>query len=155
MAALEVRRATSADAAQVRAVVEQSYALYLPRMAGRPAPLDQDYREVLESSIGWVAELGGEILGVAIARIHADHVLLENVAVLPAAQGRGAGRLLITQVERYTVLLGVPQVRLYTNAVMTENLAFYLRSGYHETHRGDQDGFHRVYFSKTVLPLPG
>ncbi len=33
---------------------------------------------------------------------------------------------------------------------MTENLAYYLRRGYTETHRSDQDGFHRVFFRKTL-----
>jgi hypothetical protein len=37
-----------------------------------------------------------------------------------------------------------------TNAAMTENLAFYPRHGYVETHRASQDGFDRVFFSKRL-----
>jgi hypothetical protein len=48
-------------------------------------------------------------------------------------------------------LPGAPAVtRLYTNAAMTENLAYYPRRGYIETHRAAQDGFHRVFFRKPV-----
>jgi hypothetical protein len=41
-------------------------------------------------------------------------------------------------------------MRLYTNAAMTENLAYYSRRGYTETHRAHQDGFHRVFFRKRL-----
>ena len=46
--------------------------------------------------------------------------------------------------------LGFSEVRLYTNEAMTENLSFYPRHGYHETGRAVQEGFRRVFFSKTV-----
>jgi hypothetical protein len=39
---------------------------------------------------------------------------------------------------------------LCTNAAMTENLDFYPRRGFHETGRGVQDGFHRVFFAKAL-----
>jgi hypothetical protein len=34
---------------------------------------------------------------------------------------------------------------------MTENLAYYPRRGYVETHRTVADGFSRVYFSKRLI----
>jgi hypothetical protein len=33
---------------------------------------------------------------------------------------------------------------------MTENLAYYPRHGYAETHRAEKDGFSRVFFRKTI-----
>jgi len=45
---------------------------------------------------------------------------------------------------------GLSQVRLYTNEAMTENLAYYPRRGYAETHRAEQGGFRRVFFSKVI-----
>ena len=46
--------------------------------------------------------------------------------------------------------LGQSEVRLYTNEVMTENLAYYPRRGYVETHRDEVNGFHRVFFVKRL-----
>jgi hypothetical protein len=46
--------------------------------------------------------------------------------------------------------LGLPEVRLYTNAAMTENLTFHPRHGYLETGRGSQDGFERVFYVKRL-----
>ena len=45
-------------------------------------------------------------------------------------------------------------VTLYTNEVMLENLAFYARHGYAETHRSEQDGFRRVFLRKPVPRTP-
>ena len=83
-------------------------------------------------------------------RREAGYLLLENVAVLPAAQGRGIGAQLLALAEDRARALGVPEIRLYTNAAMTENLTYYPRYGYTETHRAQQDGFQRVFFRKPV-----
>ena len=39
---------------------------------------------------------------------------------------------------------------IYTNAAMTENLAYYPRHGYTQTHRAQLDGFQRVFFRKRL-----
>jgi hypothetical protein len=46
--------------------------------------------------------------------------------------------------------MGLPEVRLYTNEAMTENLDYYPRRGYRETHRATQNGYRRVFFSKIL-----
>lgn len=46
---------------------------------------------------------------------------------------------------------GLNEVRLYTNAAMTENLTYYPRHGYRETHRATQDGYRRVFFTKAAV----
>ena len=52
--------------------------------------------------------------------------------------------------EEHARGLGLAEVRLYTNEAMTENIAYYTRHGYGETHRQEQDGFRRVFFRKPV-----
>ncbi|BBY61404.1 hypothetical protein [Mycolicibacterium sarraceniae] len=42
------------------------------------------------------------------------------------------------------------EIRLDTNASMTENIARCPRFGYVETHRGGQDGVRRVFVSKRL-----
>jgi ribosomal protein S18 acetylase RimI-like enzyme len=77
-------------------------------------------------------------------------LLLENVAVLPTAQGRGIGSRLLALAEDQARGLRLCEIRLYTNEAMTENLAYYTRRGYAETHRAEQDGFRRVFFRKQL-----
>lgn len=45
---------------------------------------------------------------------------------------------------------GLAAVDLYTNEMMAENLAIYPRLGYAETGRRREDGFNRVFFSKSL-----
>jgi ribosomal protein S18 acetylase RimI-like enzyme len=80
----------------------------------------------------------------------ADHMLLENVAVQPAATGQGIGKSLIRFCEDTGRHAGLPAVRLYTNAKMTRNLALYPRLGYVEIGRRSEDGFDRIFFMKDL-----
>ena len=48
---------------------------------------------------------------------------------------QGSAQRLLDLAEQQADCLGLPEVRLYTNESMTENLAFYSRRGYRETHR--------------------
>lgn len=73
---------------------------------------------------------------------------MRNVAVAPEAQGLGVGRLLLQVAEEQAHVMGLPELRLYTNEAMEENLDYYLRRGYQETHRMRQDGYDRVFFSQ-------
>lgn len=68
----------------------------------------------------------------------------------PEAQGLGVGKLLLDLADERARRAGLSGLRLYTNAAMTENLAYYPRHGYRETHRGTEDGFERVYFTKIL-----
>ena len=59
------------------------------------------------------------------------------------------GSRLLQLAEELARTHGLREVHLYTNEAMTENLDYYPRRGYHETHRAEQDGFSRVFFAKT------
>jgi hypothetical protein len=45
----------------------------------------------------------------------------------------------------------VPELRLFTHALMTENQAYYVRRGYMRTGRTKDDGFDRVFFAKRLI----
>ena len=109
-----------------------------------------DYAQAVRDQQAWAAIQNGSIAGFAILIPRPGYLLLDNVAVLPAAQGHGIGAQLLALAEDHARSLGLSEIRLYTNEAMTENLAYYLRHGYAETHRAEQDGFHRVFFRKPV-----
>jgi GNAT superfamily N-acetyltransferase len=147
---LTVRRAEAPDVAALRVVASEAYQVYVPRIGRRPAPMTADYAEAVRSGLAWVAVQDGEIVGLLVLAVKPDHLLLENVAVRPRAQGRGIGARLLALAEDQARALGRGEIRLYTNQAMTENLAYYPRHGYAETHRAEQDGFRRVFFSKRL-----
>ena len=145
-----IRRAGDADIAALRVIATAAYEHYMPRIGRAPAPMTADYAHAVRHGQAWVAEDGGEVAGLLILVARPDHLLLENVAVRPAAQGRGIGTRLLALAEDQARSLQLSEIRLYTNEAMTENLAYYPRRGYAETHRAGQDGFRRVFFRKRL-----
>ncbi len=137
----------------MRALVRAAYQRYVPRMGREPAPMLADYDEVVARGHSWVAEIDNQLVGVLVLEPADDHLLLYNIAVRPDRHGRGIGGRLLKLAEEQGRVLGLPEVRLYTHETMTANIAYYPRRGYRETHRDDQDGFSRVFFSK-ALPNP-
>jgi ribosomal protein S18 acetylase RimI-like enzyme len=117
---------------------------------GRPGVDDRRLCAVGPRRQAWAAIEDRQIVGFAIIIAQPGYLLLDNVAVLPAAQGRGIGARLLALAEEQARGLGLREIRLYTNEAMTENLAYYPRHGYAETHRAEQDGFNRVFFRKPV-----
>jgi len=147
---LSVRRAGPADVPRIRAIVTAAYAPYTARIGRPAAPVTADYPGAVARGEVWVAEADGVVTGLLVLVARPDHLLLENVAVDPAAQRTGVGARLLAMADEQAGELGLPEIRLYTNAAMTENLAYYPRRGYVETRRGHEDGFDRVYFRKAV-----
>jgi ribosomal protein S18 acetylase RimI-like enzyme len=109
-----------------------------------------DYESVVRNEQAWVAEGNGRIVGLLVLRFEHGFVLLDNVAVAPEVQRVGIGSALLAFAEDQGRQAGLSKVRLYTNVAMTENLSYYLHHGYRETHRAVQDGYQRVFFSKSI-----
>jgi N-acetylglutamate synthase-like GNAT family acetyltransferase len=100
----------------------------------------------------WVAELDSTVVGLLVLQDMSDYTLLENIAVAARVRGTGVGRRLLEFANSQAMGLGHREIRLYTGAVMTQNLHYYPRHGYVETHRDFEDGHHRVYFTKVIRP---
>jgi GNAT superfamily N-acetyltransferase len=145
---ITVRRAGEADAIALRSIAVAAYQRYVPRIGRAPAPMTADYPAAARGGLAWVVVEDGTVAGFVILIPRPGYLLLENVAVLPAAQGHGIGSRLLALAEDRARALGLTEIRLYTNEAMTENLAYYPRHGYAETHGGEQDGFRRVFFHK-------
>ena len=146
----DLRRAVSADRPAVEAIVEAAYSPYIPRIGRKPGPMLDDYGALIAEGCVHVVVAGGTVQGILVLRPEQDAMLLENIAVAPAAQGRGYGRIMLDFAERAAVAGGFSAVTLYTNEAMTENVALYARLGYVETHRGVANGFRRVYMTKAL-----
>jgi len=142
------RQANLADLPAVERVIADAYATYLDRMETPPAPMLADHGPAIARGEVWV--LGEPVIGVIVLVTESDGMLVDNVAVSPAAQGAGNGRRLMEFAELRASSRGLGQLRLYTNEVMTENLAIYARLGYRETARRMEHGYRRVYLEKPL-----
>ena len=110
--------------------------------------LDDYAKRIAEGQVWVLDDGGGDLAGVLVLEESADGFLLDNIALAPFYQGRGLGRVLLTFAEERAVQRGWHDIRLYTNAAMTENMALYRHVGYVETARVTEKGFDRIYMSK-------
>ena len=145
---MDPRPATAADLPAIREVVGAAYARYLSRMDRPPAPMLADYGAAVDAGRLWVT--GRPVAGLIELTEAGDALHVGNVAVRPGSQGTGLGRLLMDFAERRAILLGLTRLSLYTNEVMTENLAIYTHLGYREVDRHAEDGYRRVYMEKLL-----
>lgn len=147
---VSIRPARTEDASEIRALVRDAYALYIPRMDREPAPILADYSSLIDTGFVTVAEQSGSIRGILVSYPRDGHLHVENVAVAADGQGTGVGRALMAHAERTAGEKNLPAIELYTNEVMTENIPFYTALGYAITSRTVEDGYKRIYFRKEL-----
>ena len=146
-----IRLAEADDEPEIRDCAEQAYARYVPMIGRKPAPMVADFVAQIAAGMVYVATDDQAIFqGFIVFYAEEEHILLENVAVLPSAAGRGVGRALISFCEDAARQRGMNGVHLYTNEKMTDNLSIYPRLGYVKVAQRTEDGFKRVYFEKTL-----
>ncbi|WP_242903195.1 GNAT family N-acetyltransferase [Actinomadura terrae] len=143
-----VRAAAQHDRARVERIVEAAYAPWVEVIGARPLPMDADYTALIGAGHVFVTGDGPDGLIVLVPEDGA--LLVENVAVAPDRHGRGIGRRLLAFAEDHARTLGLPGLRLYTNELMTRNIALYESLGYVRTGREDIGGRHIVHLAKTL-----
>lgn len=143
-----VRPADVTDLPEVERIVRAAYSKYVARIGQPPGPMLDDYAAHVRGHALWVA--GEPIGGLIVLLPEDDHLLLDNIAVDPARQGQGVGRILMQFADIEARRRGYRELRLYTHETMVENIALYSRSGWVQTGRGVQNGFARVFFRKTI-----
>ncbi|MBT2210628.1 MULTISPECIES: GNAT family N-acetyltransferase [Actinomadura] len=143
-----IRAAAPDDRARVERIVQAAYAPWVEVIGARPLPMDADYAALIDAGNVFVTGEGPDGLIVLVPE---DGVLLvENVAVAPDRHGRGIGRSLLAFAEDHARNLGLPALRLYTNELMTRNIALYESLGYLPGGREDIGGRHVVHLAKTL-----
>jgi GNAT superfamily N-acetyltransferase len=147
----DIRLARARDAGAVTALVRAAYAHYVARMGREPGPMTDDYSALISDGRVHVADVDGSVQGVLVLVPEDEAMLLDNVAVDPVWKGSGIGRVLLAFAEQRARAAGYRSIRLYTHVTMTENVGLYTRIGYVETHRGEENGFHRVYMTKALV----
>ncbi len=145
------RRAVADDLAAVERIVAEAFTPYIPRAGRKPAVMSNDYAALIAAGAVFVQTApDGPVVGLVVLRDEPDVLYIDTLAVDPAAHGEGHGRALLDFAAGEARRRGFPALRLCTNVVMTENIAFYGHLGWEETHRGTEAGFERVFFRKRV-----
>ncbi|MEU0656017.1 GNAT family N-acetyltransferase [Streptomyces albogriseolus] len=152
-----IRPAVAADVPAVKAVVDAAFRPYIARIGVVPAPMEADHAANVAAGRVFVAELpddGGtgpvRVAGLVVLEPRTDHLYLDTVAVRPDAQGAGLGRLLLEFTEARALALGLPEIRLFTNAMMWENQKIYPRLGYETVERRVTGPYDRIHYRKRL-----
>ncbi|MFG2942769.1 GNAT family N-acetyltransferase [Streptomyces sp. NPDC048282] len=144
----EIRAARAADVSAVKAVTDMAYGHYIARIGVVPQPMEADH--MANVAAGRVFVVGEPVIGLVVIEAHDDHLFLDSVAVHPDAHGQGVGRRLLEFVEARARALGLPEVRLYTNALMWENQKIYPKYGYQVVERRVDGPYDRVHYRKRL-----
>jgi ribosomal protein S18 acetylase RimI-like enzyme len=146
----DLRPAVEGDLGQIGELVSAAYGKYVARIGRKPKPMLANYHAALVEHQLWVVERK-QLLAAVLELIPGDdHLLIENVAVNPEFQHNGLGRRLIAFAEVEARRQGFSLVRLYTNALFTENIALYSSLGFRETQREPLNGTTIVHMVKAV-----
>jgi ribosomal protein S18 acetylase RimI-like enzyme len=145
---VEIRLAIATDVSIVEEVVRAAYEPFAARIGFRPAPLDADYRSLVDG--GHVRVTAPRIDGVLVLSSDPDALGVDNIAVHPEAQSRGVGAQLMSYAFEHAIANGFTTVRLYTHSLMTDNIAWYERLGFVETSREPLPIGERVHMAKDL-----
>lgn len=156
-----IRLATPGDLPAIEELVAAAYQPWADLIGVRPKPMDDDYAaHVAAGRIHLLCEVTGpdilddetEVLGLVVLAPEPDALLVDNVAVRPDRHGGGLGRRLLAFAEDRAAALGLPALRLYTNARMESNIALYGRLGYEITERRQVGPREVVFMRKRLAP---
>ncbi len=151
MTGRSLRRADIEEAAVIANLVDRAYREYLPRIGRPPSPMTDDYHAVLRDHEVWVVDGPDAVDAVLVLMPDADALFVDNLAVDPARQRNGLGRMLMAFAEDEAKRRGLTALTLVTNEHMTENIAFYTRLGFVETERELRRGSYTVHMRKEFL----
>ena len=147
-----LRRAESADVATIRALVRDSYAIWVPVIGREPRPMTADYDKAVRDHRIDLLYLGDTLAALIETIEEPGCTLIENVAVAPAFQGKGLGRYLLAHAEALAVAAGHTRIRLFTNKLMEANQRLYAAVGYGVDGEEPFPGAIAVHMSKPIGP---
>lgn len=152
---LAIRLATAADVTAVKTVTDAAFRPYIDRIGRTPQPMEADHAANVAAGLVHVIGHAGNpaVIGLVVVEARPGHLYLDTVAVHPDAHGQGVGRALLHFVDEHARALGLPEVRLYTNALMWENQKIYPRYGYEVVERRTEGPYDRIHYRKRLSDI--
>ncbi|WP_125953178.1 GNAT family N-acetyltransferase [Novosphingobium sp. MD-1] len=150
-----LRRAVAADIPDIRALTIRAYTKWLAVTPRPPRPMTADYDQAFAAHRFDVLIDQDTLIGLIETVAQDDELLIVNVAVAPEQQGQGYGVLLMRHAEHLARRSGAKGLRLYTNKLMTSNIALYERLGFvFDTETYHDQGTVAVHMVKDLQGIP-
>jgi ribosomal protein S18 acetylase RimI-like enzyme len=122
--------AREGDADAIRALTREAYAKWVDLTGREPLPMRVDYSDAVRKHRFDLLYVGSCLAALIETAPDGDCLLIENVAVLPAFQGRGFGTRLLKLAEERAASLALAGMRLYTNKLFVQNIRLHEALGY-------------------------
>lgn len=131
---VEIRRAVPGDERAIADVLLTAFSEfrtdYTPEAFAVVTPAAEEIAGRFSEGAMWVAEIGGDIVGTASVLPEPEWLYIRSVAVLPTAQGKGVGRLMMNAIEGYALDAGFDRLFLYTTYFSTGAIEMYEKLGF-------------------------
>ena len=147
---MNIRIVTEDEEQPIIECVDDAYRKYIDRIGKKPAPMLANYSELISKNYVYVAMDKEQLKGLTVLILKENYLLIENVAVYNIFQGQGIGRKLIEFAFLLGKEAGLQEVRLYTNELMVENLMYYPKFGFIVLNKSIENGYRRIYMSKSL-----
>ena len=129
-----VRLAMPGDAAEISRVLLEAFSTirehYTDEAFEVVTPKPDEIERRFEEGPMWVAEQDGEIVGTVSLTTEPEGLYVRSMAVLPKAQGRGIGRMLLDALHAEAEGRGIDRIFLYTLPFQQGARAMYEKYGY-------------------------
>lgn len=124
------RAAEQGDLPVIKQCVEQAYRPYVAHLRVEPAPLHTDYADHIQRGNVLIAESSDrDFIGILLSYLDGKSLVVDNVALLPAYQRKGALVEVCAEVVRLAREAGAETIRTFTNQKLTRNIAMYEKLG--------------------------
>ena len=148
--AFATRPAKLNDLSFIQDCANAAYEKYISRIGKKPAPMVADFASQIATDQVEIILFQENRAGYCVSFTKGRGLFIENIALLSSWQGKGLASEMFTELESRARSSGLAKLELYTNAKMTENLAFYTKLGFLKTKSCEENGFQRVYFEKPL-----
>jgi N-acetylglutamate synthase-like GNAT family acetyltransferase len=143
-----IRKSRDSDLPEILAIINgaaQAYRDVIPadRWHEPYMPRDELAKEIADGIVFWVAEEGGQLLGVMGMQDKGDVALVRHAYVAPAVQRKGVGQSLLRHVQG----LAEKPVLIGTWAAASWAIEFYRRNGFTVVSPSDKNRLLRKYWS--------
>lgn len=151
----QIRRATANDAPEMALLTRAAYAKWVPVIGREPLPMKADYEVAVREHLVDLLHVDGVLAGLVEMIPEPQWLLIENLAVAPAFQGRGCARILLEHAQQVARGQQLQGLRLFTNKQFASNVDLYLHHGFAVDREEPFMGGFTVYMRKPLAPDNG
>ena len=148
---ITTRIAVAGDAPEISSVLLESFieyrSRYTPEGFAATTPTSAQVQERLAEGRTWVVIFNHRIVGTVSAVLRNSSLYVRGMAIVPAARGKGVGRLLLRQVELYASELFCQRLFLSTTPFLERAISLYEHYGFKRTSEGPDSLFGTPIFT--------